>query len=93
MLNQFDNFISFEQIHNEGFSCIPNKKGLYIVRKPQDMDIVFSPNTTAISSFKGRSLLYNIDALLSKFKLTDKEILKEYLLNYGVLPLANWRIG
>lgn len=154
MLNQFKDFHSFEQLYNIGFLCIPNKKGLYIVRKPKEINIVFSSNTTAIKEFNGRSMLYSADMLLAKFERSDKEILyigkaggnsnrlrqrisqfvkygyclvknhrggraiwqiannktlllgfmecndpeknekellKKYLLKYGVLPLANWR--
>lgn len=75
MFNQFENFYSFYKLYNEGFADISNRKGLYIVSRPLTMNIEFSPNTTAISEFKGKSMLYNIDILSSKFERSDKEIL------------------
>ncbi|MBS4032635.1 MAG: hypothetical protein KGZ63_14635 [Clostridiales bacterium] len=156
MFNSFSNYLTVEHIYNLTFSCIPNKNGLYIVKKPKGMKIVISPNTTAIAEYKGSSMLYNEDILLSKYQQSDREILyigkaggnrnklkqrirqfvkygyclvdnhrggraiwqiennktlllgfvecdnpekkendllTKYLLNYGVLPLANWKIG
>ena len=156
MFDQFTNWISFEELHCIGFEDIPNEKGLYVVRRPQNMNVEFNPNTTAIFNFKGKSMLYDIDYLTNKYNASDKRILyigkaggqsnklkqrveqlvkygyglvenhrggraiwqinnnkflqlsfikndfpeiyerkllKAYLDTYGVLPLANWRIG
>lgn len=75
MLNQFINWNSFEELKNLGFADIPNEKGLYIVKRPQTMNVEFNAHTTAISEFRGKNMLYDIDSLLSKFEMTDKETL------------------
>lgn len=75
MKNHFRNFRSLEDLHDGGFTWIPNEKGIYIVIKPKNIDGIFSLNTTAIAEYKGKSMLYSIDELLSKFEQSDKEIL------------------
>ena len=75
MIDQFKEFLSFEQLHNLKFSNIPNKKGLYIVTKPKDINVVFTWDTTAIKEFNKRSMLDDTEKLVSKFDSSDKEIL------------------
>jgi len=48
MISQFKEFLSYEQLHNLRFSSIPNKKGLYIVTKPKNINVVFTCDDTAI---------------------------------------------
>jgi hypothetical protein len=75
MLDQFTCWNSFEELNRIGFKDIPYEKGLYIVRKPQNMKIEFSSSTTAISIYRGKNMLYDIDILTSKYRNTDQEIL------------------
>lgn len=75
MLNQFKNLISFQQLYDTEFYNIPDKKGVYIVKKPKEMYIEFSLDTTAIKEFKNKNMIYNPDILRSKFENSDREIL------------------
>ncbi|WP_238918304.1 hypothetical protein [Clostridium sp. YIM B02555] len=57
------------------FSCIPENKGIYIVKKSKEMKSEFSTDTTAIKEYRNRSMLYDIALLNDKFNKSDKEIL------------------
>lgn len=71
MFSKFRGFYSIEQLYNEGFSCIPNENGIYIVMKPEDMEVEFTAGTTAINTFNGRSMLYDPDILLTQYEKSD----------------------
>lgn len=75
LLTKIKNFYSIEELYNMKFSCIPEKKGIYIVIKSKEMKIEFSMDTTAIKEYKNKSMIYNIDLLNDKFEQSDKEIL------------------
>ena len=75
LLSKNKNFYSIEQLYNMSFSCIPEKKGIYIVKKYKEMKIEFSMDTTAIKEYGNKSMIYYIDLLKNKFKESDKEIL------------------
>lgn len=75
MLTKIKKFYSIEQLYNTNFSCIPDKKGIYIVKKSKEMKIQFSIDTTAIKEYSNKSMIYNIGLLNDKFNESDKEIL------------------
>lgn len=74
LLSKIKNFDSIEQLYNMNFSCIPEKKGIYIVKKSKEMKIGFSLDSTAIKEYGNKSMIYDIDLLKDKFKESDKEI-------------------
>ena len=61
MLSKINNFYSIEQLYNMNFSCIPEKKGIYVVKKSKE--IKFSMDTTAIKVYSIKSMIYDIEAL------------------------------
>lgn len=75
MLTKIKNFYSIEQLYNTKFSCIPEKKGIYIIKKSKEMKIEFSNDTTAIKEYSNKSMIYDIEDLKKKFEQSDKEIL------------------
>lgn len=75
MLTKIKNFYSIEQLYNTNFSCIPDKKGIYIIKKSKEMKIEFYMDTTAIKEYLNKSMIYDIEALKEKFDKSDKEIL------------------
>lgn len=75
MLSKIKNFSSIEQLYNTNFISVPEKKGIYIIIKSKELDIGFSLDTTAIKEYRNRSMIYDPDVLLDKFKKSDEEIL------------------
>ena len=69
------NFCSFEQLNRDGFTSIPNEKGIYIVIVPDGFNVIFTEYTTAISEYKGQNLIYPTEVLSSKFNNSDQKIL------------------
>ena|GEM_PF-6146909 len=74
MLSKTKNFDLIEQLYNMNFSCIPEKKGIYSVKKYKEMKIEFSMDTTAIKEYSNKSMIYNIDLLKNKFNIWHKNI-------------------
>ena len=155
MIKQFDNFYSIKKLYDEKFKQIPKANGVYIIITPKNMNIKFVEDTTALTVFDGKNMLYDLGELKDKYMRSDKnilymgkagrrnklrnrirqlirygynevnnhrggraiwqiennrdlllgylvcsdpenkekELLKEYFLNNGVLPVANWKIG
>lgn len=75
LLTLFDRFYSIEELYKKGFQDIPDKKGIYIIIKPGNIDIIFSVDTTAIKEYKGKNLLYDLKELKDKYGNSDKKIL------------------
>jgi hypothetical protein len=75
LLTKIKNFYSIEQLYNTNFSCIPDKKGIYIVKKSKQKKIEFSMDTTAIKEYQNKSMIYDVNVLNDKFDKSDKEIL------------------
>jgi hypothetical protein len=73
-LEQFT-YQTIEALYNNGCSLIPNEKGVYMLVVPDTFNVEFSDQTTAITEFDGKSLLYQISSLKIKFEKTDKKIL------------------
>ena len=69
------NFCSFEQLNRDGFTSIPNEKGIYMVIVPDGFNVIFTEYTTAISEYKGQNLIYPTEVLSSKFNNSDQKIL------------------
>lgn len=63
-------------LHANGYIDIPIDKGIYIIKKPCDLAIKFLDKTTAITDFKSKRLLYDVEILKNKYSgLQDKNIL------------------
>lgn len=77
MLLNFEEFTyqTIEALYNDNCSMIPSEKGIYIVIVHDTFNVEFSDQTTAITEFGGKSLLYPIDNLKLKFDKTDEKIL------------------
>ena len=75
MIELFSNFYLIKDLYNSGFQIIPNTKGIYLVMKPKNMTITFLSKTTAISEYKGKNMMYDVNILQNKFNNSDKEIL------------------
>jgi len=47
----------------EGNHDIPNKSGIYIIIKPNEMEINFLSNTKAITEYNGKNMIYDSNVL------------------------------
>ncbi|MDD2476938.1 MAG: hypothetical protein PHI32_13645 [Dysgonamonadaceae bacterium] len=72
---KFLNFYTFENLWLNGFRSIPNEKGIYIVMVPEQFDVQFLENTTAITTHNGKNLLYPACDLRTKYNSSDRKIL------------------
>lgn len=68
-------YMTIEALYKDRCSAVPNEKGIYIVMVPDDFDIVFSDQNTALNEFKGKNLLYPSENLRLKFDKSDKKVL------------------
>lgn len=75
MIKQFDNFHSIKQLYNEKFKQVPKANGVYILIRPRNMKIKFLKDTTAITVFDGKNMLYDLDILYEKYLGSDKNVL------------------
>lgn len=75
MIDIFDSIFTIKQIYEDGFEIIPYSAGIYVVFKPENMNINFLPLSTAINKYKEENMLYDVNILNSKYEKSDKLIL------------------
>lgn len=75
MINKLTNLNTIGELYEKGYDSIPSLPGIYTIIRPKSMKIKFSQDTTAIKEYNGKSMLFDVVDLKSKFIKSDMNIL------------------